>query len=97
MSIEGKSLVGKTVRLRQEFFHPSFQAGQFLFKCEEGFGCYPFTSGRKISGTWLHDGKRGLILRSDVEAIVEADVKDASGGPGAPGGDLRREINDGTQ
>jgi hypothetical protein len=62
-------LKGKVVLLKKAYF---VEGTDLRFKCEDGFGCNSFTSGRSIYGTWISDGTKGSINGdTDIESLVE--------------------------
>lgn len=70
-SIEGVDLRGKLVQLHQRLFDKGFKAEDALFLCVDGFGCSPCAMGRKVFGKFQSDGLESVILRSDIEFLVE--------------------------
>lgn len=62
-------LRGKTVILSHEYYDGDEEARKF--KCEQGFGCLPFTSGTAISGYFLKDGERCRVEGDEVEKLAE--------------------------
>lgn len=63
-----KAIKGKIVRLKKQFFDEGLDADYHLFRCEKGLGCF-FSRG-PIYGTFLSDGERCKISRTDVEAVA---------------------------
>ena len=55
--------------LKEEYRKPEYQ----LFYCKGGFGCSPFTRGRKIFGEFLYDGEKTHFNREDFIGIVKAE------------------------
>ncbi len=54
-------LEGKIVVMNPKYYNIAY-----LFKCESGFGCYPFTSGTSIFGTFLYDNEHVSIDSSHI-------------------------------
>ena len=71
IGIAGENLTGKVVIVRKSFFRREFAEGDRIFKCESGFGCDPDSAGTKVFGTFLSDGEKTWIRRSDVEQVVD--------------------------
>ena len=69
-------LKGKVVVLSGQFYMGDIC--DRLFRCEDGFGCFPFTSGAKICGTFLADGKKGQVHSRYIDRLAtEAETKAA--------------------
>ena len=63
---KGKLLIIRAEVLKEEFRTPENQ----LFLAENGFGCSPTASGRKVFGQFLSDGERAEFCRSDFLGII---------------------------
>ncbi|WMI82406.1 DUF3849 domain-containing protein [Anaerotignum sp. MB30-C6] len=61
LNFEGKVMVLHPTNLKDEYKNPRDQ----LVLCEDGFGCSPTASGRKVFGRFLSDGERCQYDRSD--------------------------------
>ncbi len=48
----------------------------YVFKCEQGFGCFPFTSGSAITGVFLCDNEKARIDSSHILRLAsEEEIK----------------------
>jgi len=64
------TIEGKTVVLSAEYF-PGRTEAQRKFKCEDGFGCYPFTSGQAIFGIFMESGEKARVEGFMVEKLAK--------------------------
>lgn len=63
----GKLLILRDTALKEEFRTPEDQ----LFLAENGFGCSPTASGRKVFGRFLSDGEQAQFNRTDFLGIID--------------------------
>jgi hypothetical protein len=68
-----EDVTGRVIVVKQEVLKPEYIATELPFRCEDGFGCFPHTSGTHISGVWLSDGEQGSIRGYDIDRYATED------------------------
>tara|TARA_Y100001938_G_C7947750_1_gene357626 strand:- start:77 stop:325 length:249 start_codon:yes stop_codon:yes gene_type:complete len=71
---QGESIRGKTVKLKQEFIGENRSQENYLFYCQDGFGCNlgPRASGKAVVGYFVNDPNRAIFKfqRDFIESVL---------------------------
>jgi|GEM_PF-528247 len=71
-SLSGEDLRGQVAVLNLATLKQDYQAPEFqIFLPDDGFGCSPAASGRRVFGIFLKDGVRGSFYRQDFIGLLK--------------------------